>query len=141
MFTPEQMKGGRGHVVRLSPRAAEVVWGRHTMNPETPGRRLFHDFRPAWKRLMRALGDKLKGLRFHDLRRSYVTYRLAAGIDPKSVQDEVGHLDSRMTMDCYGVALRDPEVKAWAREHFSFDFSPTFSPTSPATVPSPSVSS
>ncbi len=73
------------------------------------------------------------GQEFHD--------RTDLNLDPKTVQDEVGHLDSRMTMDCYGVALRDPEVRAWAREHFSFDFSPTFSPTSPATVPSPSVSS
>ncbi len=69
------------------------------------------------------------GQEFHD--------RTDLNFDPKTVQDEVGHLDSRMTIDCYGVALRDPELRAWAREHFSFDFSPT----SPATVPSPSVSS
>ncbi len=92
------------------------------MNPETPDRRLFHDFRPAWKRVVAKLAEhgKLTDFHFHDFRRSYTSYRLAAGIDPKTVQYEVGHLDSRMTMDCYGRAVTDPEVRKWARQNFRF---------------------
>jgi len=87
-----------------------------------PSRRFFHDFRPAWKRLQTRLASALPGLRFHDLRRSYITYRLAAGVDPKTVQAEVGHRDSRMTMDCYARAVRDPGIRAWARVHFRFGY-------------------
>ncbi len=44
--------------------------------------RLFHDFRPAWKRVLARLRaeGKLTDFRFHDFRRSYTSYRLAAGI-------------------------------------------------------------
>lgn len=126
-FTPEQMKNDTGHLVRLAPQAKAILWRRWQGDPKKPGRRFFVDFRPAWKRLK----DKaefqaaLPAFRFHDLRRSYVSYRLAAGIDPKTVQDEVGHQDSRMTMDCYGRALRDPGVRAWALANFRFPWDPS----------------
>ena len=123
-FTPSQMKNEAGHLVRLAPQAKQVLWSR--WDPANPGRRFFQDFRPAWKRLQRRLDREgmLKDFHFHDLRRTYTTYRLGAGIDPKTVQDEVGHQDSRMTMDCYGKALRDPGVRAWAMEHFRFPWDP-----------------
>jgi len=121
-FPPEQMKNRTGHLVKLPPIAAKVLWRRWYGDPD---RRFFADFRPAWKRLQRRLQALLPGFRFHDLRRTYITYRLGAGIDPKTVQDEVGHLDSRMTMDCYGRALRDPGVRAWAMRFFRFPWDPT----------------
>ena len=122
-YTPSEMKNERGHTVRLCPTAAKVIRQRHSHSlPESPERRLFHDFRPAWKRLTAKLEreGRLTDFRFHDFRRSYTSYRLAAGVDPKTVQYEVGHLDSRMTMDCYGRAIVDPEVRAWARQNFRF---------------------
>jgi integrase len=127
-FTPEQMKNDTGHLVRLAPAAREILWRRWQGNPRNPGRRFFVDFRPAWKRLQakKVFQAALPALRFHDLRRSYVSYRLAAGVDPKTVQDEVGHRDSRMTMDCYGRALRDPAVRKWALEHFRFPWDPVY---------------
>ncbi|MEE9221350.1 MAG: tyrosine-type recombinase/integrase, partial [candidate division NC10 bacterium] len=125
-FGPHQMKNEAGHLVRLAPQAREVLWGRWMGDPANSSRRVFQDFRPAWKRLQRRLEREgiLKDFHFHDLRRTYTTYRLGAGIDPKTVQDEVGHQDSRMTMDCYGKALRDPGVRAWAMEHFRFPWDP-----------------
>ncbi|MCI0484971.1 MAG: site-specific integrase [candidate division NC10 bacterium] len=138
-YAPEQMKNERGHTVRLCPQAAEVVWRRHSMDPTTPERRLFHDFRPAWKRLAAKLEreGKLTDFHFHDLRRTFTSYRLAAGVDPKTVQFEVGHLDSRMTMDCYGRAVTDPEVRAWARAHFRFPWDdPALAPP-PCESPTP----
>lgn len=123
-FTPEQMKNKRGHLVRLAPQAREILWRRWQGDPKNPRRPFFVDFRPAWKRWQARLSKTLPGFRFHDLRRTYITYRLAAGIDPKTVQDEVGHEGSRMTMDCYGRALRDPGVRAWAIEHFRFPWDP-----------------
>lgn len=123
-FAPERMKNKAGHLVRLCPNASTVLWRRWHGNPQAPGRRFFTDFRPAWKRLQAKLKSAIPDFRFHDLRRTYISYRLAAGIDPKTVQDEVGHRDSRMTMDCYGRALRDPGVRVWAVRHFRFSFDP-----------------
>jgi integrase len=138
-FTPAQMKNDQGHLVKLAPAAREVLWRRWKGDPTWPDRRFFSDFRPAWKRLQARLkgtrqssrrvsaapaSPRLPDFRFHDLRRTYTSYRLAAGIDPKTVQDEVGHQDSRMTMDCYGRALRDPGIRAWAMERFRFPWDP-----------------
>jgi integrase len=125
-FTPAQMKNETGHLVRLAPQARDILWRRWQGDPTKPARRFFVDFRPAWKRLKakKAFETAVPAFRFHDLRRSYVSYRLAAGIDPKTVQDEVGHQDSRMTMDCYRRALRDPGVRAWALTHFRFPWDP-----------------
>lgn len=127
-FTPDQMKNETGHLVRLAPAARAILWRRWQGDPTKPARRFFVDFRPAWKRLQvkEAFQAALPALRFHDLRRSYVSYRLAAGIDPKTVQDEVGHRDSRMTMDCYGRALRDPAVRKWALANFRFPWDPSY---------------
>jgi integrase len=125
-FAGDQMKNAAGHLVRLAPPAREILWRRMVGDPTKPDRRFFMDFRPAWKRVKTKKGftAAVPDFRFHDLRRSYVSYRLAAGIDPKTVQDEVGHHDSRMTMDCYGRALRDPGVRAWALEWFRFPWDP-----------------
>lgn len=125
-FDPDQMKSKVGHLVRLAPKAKDVLLSRWLGDPKKPDRHFFQDFRPAWKRIKAKLEEdgKLVNFRFHDLRRTYTTYRLAAGIDPKTVQDEVGHQDSRMTMDCYGKAVRDPGVLAWAIEHFRFPRDP-----------------
>ena len=133
-YMPAEMKNERGHTVRLCPTAAEIIRRRHSHSlPETPECRLFHDFRPAWKRVVFKLEErgKLTDFHFHDFRRSYTSYRLAAGIDPKTVQYEVGHLDSRMTMDCYGRAVTDPEVRKWAKQNFRFPWD------DPALVPAP----
>ena len=155
-FGPGQMKNKAGHLVKLAPKAREILWSRLVVDPAKTGRHFFQDFRPAWKRVQRQLerevqclgcqhrwvptkqrqrcpgcmterhtpDPRLPDFHFHDLRRTYTTYRLAAGIDPKTVQDEVGHQDSRMTMDCYGKAVRDPGVKAWAMQTFRFPWDP-----------------
>jgi len=113
------MKNRRSHTVYLCERVRAILWQRWQGIPD---RQFFRDFRPAWKRLQKRLASALPGLRFHDLRRTYITYRLAAGVDPKTVQAEVGHSDSRMTMDCYARAIRDPGIRAWAVQHFRFRY-------------------
>jgi len=122
-LTPSQMKNKTGHMVLLPPGAKDLLW---RLWQGTPSRRFFLDFRPAWKRLKTKLekDGKLKDFRFHDFRRTYVSYRIAAGVDPKTVQDEVGHKTSKMTMDTYGRALKDPGIRAWAMRHFRFPWDP-----------------
>jgi len=122
-FSPKEMKNKKGLVLRLGPEAAAIIRRLHSHSyPETPQKKFFHEFYSTWKRTNRHLRaeGRLDDFRFHDLRRTYDTYRLAAGIDPKTVQAELGHEDSRMTMDCYGRALGDPVVKAWAVENFAW---------------------
>jgi len=121
-FSSAEMKGQRGHLVRLAPRARDVLWRRWTGNPS---RRFFQDFRPTLKRLLSKLerDGKLVGFTFHDLRRTYASYRIAAGADVKTVQGELAHRSSRMTLDVYARPV-DPAVRGWARLHFNWDSTP-----------------
>lgn len=118
-YVPDATKNDDPLLVALSPDAKDLLWRRWQ---GIPGRRLFRDFRSAWKRAVKRA--TLRDLRFHDLRHSYITYQLAAGIDPKTVQDEVGHRDGRMTMDCYGKELKDPALRTWALRNFRFPWDP-----------------
>ena len=43
----------------------------------------------------------LPGLRVHDLRHSYAVAALRSGIDPKTVQNNLGHASAKMTLDVY----------------------------------------
>ena len=122
-FTPQQMKGKHGHLVLLTPAMKDLLWQRWQ---GSPSRRFFYDFNPTWKRLQAKLEreGKLIDFNFHDLRRTYGTYRIAAGVDPKTVQDELAHKTIKMTMDVYTKALKDPAVRAWAMRHFRFPWDP-----------------
>ncbi len=123
-LAPHQTKMKRPVLVTLSPVAAEIIRRRHSHSlPETPDRKIFSDYSWSWKQLrlrLEAEGRIPKGKVWHDLRRTYATYRLAAGIDPKTVQRELAHKRSSMTMDVYGQAVEDAGVRTWAEMHFSW---------------------
>ncbi len=111
-------------LVTLSPVAAEIIRRRHSHSlPETADRKIFSDYSWSWQQLRRRLeaeGRIPEGKVWHDLRRTYATYRIAAGIDPKTVQRELAHKRSAMTMDVYAQALEDAEVRSWAEQNFSW---------------------
>ncbi len=121
-FSAAEMKNKHGLLVLLVPQAKEVLLSRWVGDPKNTGRPFFQDFRPAWKRLKAkgTLGDFV----FHDFRRTYVSYRIAAGVHPKTAQYEVGHKTSKMTMDTYARALNDPAIREWAKVHFRFPWDP-----------------
>ena len=52
-----------------------------------------------WARFLEK--HQLKHIRFHDLRHSCATALLEAGVDPKTVQNRLGHADIAMTMNIY----------------------------------------
>ena len=52
-----------------------------------------------WNRFLEK--HQLKHIRFHDLRHSCATAMLEAGIDPKTVQNRLGHSDITMTLNIY----------------------------------------
>jgi integrase len=60
--------------------------------------------RERFKRLLKRAG--LPDIRFHDLRHSAATFLLAMGVNPKEVQELLGHSSFRMTMDLYGHVLQ-----------------------------------
>ena len=47
-------------------------------------------------------GDRVPGLRVHDLRPTAAAVWLGAGADPNVVQRVLGHASAAMTMDLYG---------------------------------------
>lgn len=48
---------------------------------------------------------KLPKIRFHDVRHSYATAALAAGIPPKVVSERLGHANVSITLDVYSHLL------------------------------------
>ncbi len=49
---------------------------------------------------------KIKRVRFHDLRHTNASLRIAEGQDPKYIQDQMGHASIQTTFDRYGHLLR-----------------------------------
>ena len=43
----------------------------------------------------------MERIRVHDLRHSYAVAALRSGIDPKTVQNNLGHASAKMTLDVY----------------------------------------
>lgn len=50
---------------------------------------------------MKAAGLVAKNLCFHDLRHTFATLSLEAGTDVKTLQENLGHAESRTTLDVY----------------------------------------
>lgn len=44
----------------------------------------------------------LRHIRFHDLRHTYASLAIASGMDPKALQQAMGHSSIRITLDIYG---------------------------------------
>jgi len=61
------------------------------LNPD----RVTHDFRTKSKRA------KMKAIRLHDLRHTYATLALKAGVHPKVVSERLGHASVGITLDLY----------------------------------------
>jgi integrase len=54
----------------------------------------------------------LDGLTFHDLRRTHATALVAAGVDPKSIQQRLGHRDISTTLKTYAQVTADGRKRA-----------------------------
>src|SRR5205814_3660686 len=75
---------------------------RHTKNGDPLTGRLGFDatqhqnsWRSAWRSLLKAAG--LQGLRFHDLRHSFISFMAERGVPLPIVQSMVGHMSAKMT--------------------------------------------
>lgn len=63
-----------------------------------------------WRRFV--ISNNLKEIRFHDLRHSCATAMIEAGIDPKTVQQRLGHADISVTMNIYAHCTKTMDKKA-----------------------------
>ena len=63
-----------------------------------------------FRRLARAAG--LPPIRLHDVRHSYATAALAAGIPPKVVSERLGHANIAITMDVYSHVIPGMDAQA-----------------------------
>lgn len=68
----------------------EPLWGRHLTTI-------------SLKALLRRAG--LPAIRFHDVRHTFATLQLAAGTNPKTVSEVLGHKEVAITLDRYSHAL------------------------------------
>lgn len=51
-------------------------------------------------------------LRFHDLRHSYAVYQIRAGVDFKTISENMGHHSTAFTMDTYAFVTREMEIES-----------------------------
>jgi integrase len=64
----------------------------------------------SFKKLARKAG--LEGVRLHDLRHSHATVMLESGVNPKVVQERLGHSSISMTMDTYSHVMDGLQERA-----------------------------
>lgn len=66
--------------------------------------------RKHFKKAVEEIG--LPDLRFHDLRHSYAVYQIRAGVDFKTISENMGHYSVAFTMDVYGFVTREMEKES-----------------------------
>lgn len=88
-------------------RDADLIFCREDGSPLDPD-----GVTSRFERRVRELG--LPRIRLHDLRHTYATLALAAGIHPKVVQERLGHSSITMTLDLYSHAV--PAMQADAAD-------------------------
>lgn len=112
-------KGGKGRTVRLPPLAVEALKAHRARQAEEKLRAgsLYEDGklvfcteigtpleasnvdRRSFKPLLKEAG--LRDIRFHDLRHTCATVLLSEGVNPKLVQELLGHADIKLTLGTY----------------------------------------
>lgn len=112
-------KSGKGRTIRLAPRTVEALKAHRARQAEEKLRAgsLYEDGglvfatevgtplepsnvdRRSFKPLLEKAG--LPDMRFHDLRHTCATVLLSEGVNPKFVQELLGHADIKMTLGTY----------------------------------------
>jgi integrase len=112
-------KGGKGRTIRLPPLAVEALKTQRVRQAEEKLKAgpLYEDGglvfateigtplepsnidRRGFKPLLKRVG--LRDIRFHDLRHTCATVLLSEGVNPKLVQELLGHADIKLTLGTY----------------------------------------
>lgn len=123
-------KGGKTRTVPLVPQAVELLreqkakqnqWKADSYgvfhNPldlvftnEIGGALVALSVRKHFKQAAAEIG--CPDLRFHDLRHSYAVYQIRAGVDFKTISENMGHYSTAFTMDTYAFVTREMEKES-----------------------------
>jgi integrase len=93
------------HLMRTGRRDDDLVFGSTATEPFDP-RKLQKRADGAWK----AAG--LKRITAHECRHTFVSYMIAAGVNPKAVSTFVGHASVAFTLDRYAKLFKGAEDEA-----------------------------
>ena len=109
-------KNSKSRTVPLNENAARVLknWWKEGTDPNSlifPGKegKPFSSLKTAWNRILEKA--KIEDFRWHDLRHTFASRLVMAGVDLNTVRDLLGHKDIKMTLR---YAHLSPEVKAEA---------------------------
>ena len=111
----EICKTGKGRIIPLSESTLQVLrnWGPGEglifPSPRTGGR--FDNVKSAWERVLRDAA--VENFRWHDLRHTFASRLVMAGVDLNVVRELMGHSDLKMTLRYAHLA---PEAKSRAVE-------------------------
>ena len=56
--------------------------------------------------------NKIKKIRFHDIRHTHATLLLYKGVDVKTISERLGHADIQTTLNIYADVLKELDIKA-----------------------------
>jgi integrase len=132
-------KTGKVRTVDLSPEMGQVLWDHLEQRPANPDGLVFTNsktggvlnhssfYRAFWRPAVKAaLPHYADTLRFHDLRHSFISLLLAAGVDVLEVAGQAGHQRAEMTLNVYG--HRMPSGRDKVRKALSAAWSEAESP-------------
>lgn len=122
-------KGGRTRVLALNRHAMDILIRLDAQMRHDPDDFVFpsrvgtHLTPPAvydsFKKVISSIG--CEKVRFHDLRHTYAVMSLQAGMDPKTLQYNLGHFSAAFTLDVYCHCIDEMKRKAAERLDVFFD--------------------
>jgi Phage integrase family len=128
VWRPSLVRAGLlGRVERLGADRFRAVW------PDGTGGELSREFATGSDAVAHVARHAADGLRFHDLRHSYATWLVSAGVPVNDVAEVLGHEQTSTTLDRYTHPSRDRDDRV--RSVFA-DF-----PLTPATEVGPGEAS
>ena len=122
---PKETKTARAKVISLDPATFEAL-ATHKLRQADEGRNRGwvwsrnHDgvtpIRPdritdLWAAVRDEIPE-LEGVRFHDIRHATATWLIAAGMDPRTVADRLGHDDVKLTLSTYTAPVAASDRRA-----------------------------
>ncbi|WP_244200444.1 tyrosine-type recombinase/integrase [Micromonospora arborensis] len=133
IWLPSLVRAGLlGRVTEGAPGRWLAVW------PDRDGREQRAEFPTQAAAVAHAAASAVGGLRFHDLRHSYITWLVTDGVPVNVVQRVVGHEKASTTLDRYTHTPEDyaDRVRLTFADN-SLTFRPSPRPTDPEDTPSP----
>ncbi|WP_243706346.1 site-specific integrase, partial [Micromonospora sp. KC721] len=133
VWLPALVRAGLlGRVAEVSPGRWLAVW------PDRDGREQRAEFATEATAVAHAAASAVGGLRFHDLRHSYITWLVTDGVPVNVVRRVVGHEKASTTLDRYTHTPEDYADRVrltFADDSLTFRLSP--GSTAPENTPSP----